>query len=124
MKSTEENISKILSIADIKINGNRPWDLQIHNKKVYARVLNGGTLALGESYMDGWWDCNAIDQFTDKIVRAKLDKNVLSPSFIFDVVIARLFNRQKKSRAFEVGQRHYDVGNDLYKLMLDKRMVY
>jgi cyclopropane-fatty-acyl-phospholipid synthase len=35
-----------------------------------------------------------------------------------------ILNRQNKARAFEVGREHYDVGNDLYERMLDKRMIY
>ena len=55
-------IQEILNLADIRINGDRPWDIRVRNQKFYARVLAGGSLALGESYMDGWWDCEALDQ--------------------------------------------------------------
>ena len=40
------------------------------------------------------------------------------------ILRARLFNLQASSRAYEVGERHYDLGNDLYCAMLDKRLNY
>ena len=70
----KEQVQKILDLADIKINGDRPWDIQVHNKDFYKRVLSGGSLALGESYMDGWWDCEKLDEFFAKILEANLDK--------------------------------------------------
>ena len=36
----------------------------------------------------------------------------------------KLFNLQSKSRAFEVGEQHYDAGNDVFEAMLDSRMIY
>ena len=45
--------SELLSKADIKIDGDRPWDIVVHNSKLYQRILQEGSLGLGESYMDG-----------------------------------------------------------------------
>ncbi|MCK5256110.1 MAG: cyclopropane-fatty-acyl-phospholipid synthase, partial [Deltaproteobacteria bacterium] len=59
-------VRKMLEPSDVQINGNRPWDIQIHNPNFYKKVLSGGSLALGESYMDGWWDCEALDQFFER----------------------------------------------------------
>ena len=36
----------------------------------------------------------------------------------------KLFNYQSKARAFQIGEHHYDLGNDLFEKMLDKRMIY
>ena len=33
-------------------------------------------------------------------------------------------NLQHPSRAFTVGEKHYNTGNDLFEIMLDKRMIY
>jgi hypothetical protein len=53
------------------------WD-----QRFYERVLTGGSLALGESYMDGWWNCNLLDQFFEKILGAELDKEIKKSSFL------------------------------------------
>ncbi len=115
----------LLEKADIRIGGGRPGDLIVHNDRVYARILRQGSLGLGESYMDGWWDSDAIDETIAKILRAELQKHVqFNWATIWPVVKAFLFNLQSSSRARIVGEQHYDIGNDLYAKMLDKRMVY
>lgn len=121
----KETVGKILASADIAVRGNRPFDINVHNHDLYARVLAQGSLGLGESYMDGWWDCNALDQFFFKIMRADVAKNVpMTLNTIFAVLQSKLMNMQSKSRAFQVGEQHYDLGDDLFSLMLDKRMIY
>ena len=117
-------VERLLSFADVKIDGDRPWDLQVHNEDLYARILAKGSLGLGESYMDGWWDCNRLDEFFNRILRAKLDERVKPWSELFGILKAKLFNSQKLSRAFQIGQHHYDIGNNLYRHMLGERLIY
>ena len=119
-----DRIERLLSFADVEINGDDPWDLQVHNDGLYGRLLTQGSLGLGESYMDGWWDCEQLDQFFYRILRAELEDRVKSWADFFDVLKSKLFNLQKLSRAFHVGQRHYDIGNRLYRHMLGERMIY
>ncbi len=116
---------KILADAGIELNGDRPWDIQVHNPKTYRRILSGGSLALGESYMDGWWDCESLDEFFTRVLNADLHEKVRdSWRTWWYVAKAKLLNLQSSSRAYEVGKQHYDIGNDLYRRMLDERMVY
>ena len=122
---SKKTIEKLFKDADVKINGNRPWDIQVKNEDFYSRILASGSLALGESYMDGWWECQAIDELTKKLLVARLDKKIkTSASFWWPLIKARVFNQQKKAKAYEVGRKHYDIGNELYKLMLDKSLNY
>ena len=122
--SSKDRIVKLLSYADVKINGPRPWDIKVHNEKLYSRVLLGGNLALGEAYMDGWWDCKRIDELINKVLRTGLKNKIKSLNLALHWLTDSVLNLQSKSKAFEVGEKHYDAGNDLYKLMLAKRMVY
>ena len=118
-------IQEILNLADVRINGDRPWDIRVQNQNFYERVLAGGSLALGESYMDGWWDCEALDQFFAKILGARLDKKIKkSKQVLWAILKAKITNIQRRSKAYEIGKRHYDIGNDLFSIMLDKRMNY
>lgn len=117
-------VERLLSIADVNVNGDRPWDIQIHNESFYRRLLAHGSLGLGESYMDGWWDCERPDEFIDRIFRADLGDKVKSWKDLCFLIKAKLCNLQRQSRAFEVGKRHYDIGNTLYRHMLDSRMIY
>lgn len=121
----ENTIQQLLSSAGITVNGSNPWDITVHNNKFYQRVLGQGSLGLGESYMDGWWDCQQLDEFFYRVLSTDLDKKVRNnPALLFEFVVARVFNRQSKSRAFQIGERHYDLGNDLFMNMLDGRMAY
>ena len=127
MKKTngKQTIQDIFGLADVRINGNRPWDIQVQNLSFYERVLVGGSLALGETYMDGWWDCEALDQFFYKIMDARLDKKAKkSKKVLWAVLKAKIMNAQSRSKAYEIGKRHYDIGNDIFSIMLDKGMNY
>ena len=120
-----KNIEKLLNFAEIEINGSNPWDITVHNENMYERVLAHGSLGLGESYMDGWWDCERLDQFIYRVLSARLDKKIRKNfQFFFEYCIARMFNRQAGARTFAVGKHHYDIGNDLFTMMLDKYMCY
>ena len=122
---SEAIIRDLFSSAGIEINGKNPWDIAVHDQRLYARLLRGHSLGLGESYMDGWWDSESVDEFINKIFRAKLDEKVRGDwKILLYGLKTRIFNLQKLSRAFEVGEKHYDIGNDLYRAMLDKRMNY
>jgi cyclopropane-fatty-acyl-phospholipid synthase len=117
-------VARLLAHADVVIDGDRPWDIHVHEDALYARVLREGSLGLGEAYMDGWWDCDRLDEFFHRILRAELDTKVKPSKLFWEVAKARLFNLQKPSRAFIIGKRHYDIGNELYVRMLDRRMNY
>jgi len=125
MEKSRETAEALLSLAGIEINGTHPWDIQVHNDNFYRRVLAQGSLGLGESYMDAWWDCAELDQFFFRVLRANLQEKIKQNwRLILGVVAARIFNLQSRRRAFQIGEKHYDVGNDLFEHMLDKRMVY
>lgn len=114
-----------LASAGIEINGRQPWDITVHHPGLYRRLVLHGSLGLGESYMDGWWDCPALDQFFFRVMRAGLDRlRWRSPSAWLLAASSLLFNRQTRSRSTVVARRHYDAGNDLFQAMLDSHMVY
>jgi cyclopropane-fatty-acyl-phospholipid synthase len=75
--------------------------------------------------MDGWWDCERLDIFFHKVLRAGLENQL--PHHFKDtlrIASARLFNLQSKKRSWIVGKEHYDLGNDLFSRMLDPYMQY
>lgn len=123
--NAEQYITKLLESADIRINGDRPWDLKVHNKKLYQRVIRHGTLGIGEAYMDRWWDAEKPDELFCRAIKANLHRKFnYNPSTVLLYLESFFINQQTKNRAREVGRRHYDIGNDLYRVMLDRRMVY
>ena len=123
--SARATVEAILARADIRLDGDRPWDIQVHEPDLYARVLAQGSLGLGESYMDGWWDCQALDQWATQIFLARLDRAVpLNWTTVKAVVQSRLLNLQKKARAVPSGGMPYRFGDDLFQAMLDPYLCY
>lgn len=117
--------NELLSRAGIQVNGPSASDIQVKHPDFFKRVLQEGSLGLGESYMDGWWECGRLDVFFSKVLRAGLEKQL--PHHLKDtlrIAGARLFNLQSKKRAWIVGKEHYDLGNDLFTRMLDPQMQY
>lgn len=116
-------VEGLLSLADVEIDGPRPWDIQVHRPDFYQRVLAHGSLGVGEAYMEGWWDCQDLDGLLYRLIKAKLDGH-RTWDLRLTALRARIFNLQNQSRAFEVGRRHYDLDTALYSAMLGRRLVY
>lgn len=124
MATSKEYVEELLSRADIRINGDRAWDMQVHDESVFDEALSRGNLGLGESYMSGLWDADNLDQFFHRLLRSGIQNEVNPARLIFHSLKARVFNLQNSQRAWEVGKHHYDMGNTLYQKMLDERLVY
>jgi cyclopropane-fatty-acyl-phospholipid synthase len=123
--NSKEIVKEVLALADIQVNGARPWDITVHNESFYDRVLSKGSLGLGESYMEGWWDSQSVDGVIQRVLSAHLDERM---TFNWQTVYAYLkaifTNLQDKKGSLQVIDRHYQLGNDLYAAMLDPTMTY
>ena len=121
----EKSARQTLAPVQVSLNGDQAWDIQVHDRRWYARVMTGGSLALGESYMDGWWDCKALDQLFYRLLRARLDEKArTTPGRVWASLLSRLCNRQSRNRADLVAKAHYNLGNDLFAAMLDQDLNY
>jgi len=117
-------VRDLLASAGVTVGGDAPWDIHVHDERLYARVLREGSIGAGDAYIEGWWDSPALDQMMDRVMRGRVDVAVRdSWTLLAHAVKARLFNLQAL-HAFEPGERHYDIGNDLYRAMLGERMMY
>lgn len=120
-------IKKVLDQADISVQGDRPWDLQVYDPRLYGRLLRHGSVGLAEAYIDGWWNCDRIDEFITRLMRTGVQTRMPALVRFKDACRAlayRLVNFQSDRRAFTVGKVHYDIGNDLFQRMLDDSMMY
>ena len=118
-------LQEFLDPADVQLNGEREWDIRVLNEGFYSKILAGGSLAFGESYMDGWWECDAIDKLSDRLHRAMVKGTIKRQSkTVWAVLRAYLSNLQGTSKTFDVGGGHYNRSNTLFEIMLDKRMTY
>lgn len=125
MKRLKKIAHQLAEKANIRINGDAPHDIHILDDRFYERVIRHGSLGLGESYMDGWWHSSQLDEALARLLCAKASTTI-TPSLplVWELLKARVCNLQSKKRAYQVGEQHYDLGNDLYECMLDKRLVY
>jgi cyclopropane-fatty-acyl-phospholipid synthase len=121
----ESIVRELFELADIQVGGGRPGDLVVHNPKFYERLLRDASVGFGESYMEDWWETDALDVTIDKVMRADLKAKVTGSWRMRALTVkAVLLNLQAKARAGASIEAHYDIGNDLYTRMLDERMVY
>ena len=124
MDRFNRRIVELLNLAEIKVGGNEAHDINVHNQNVYRRILSEGSMGLGESYMEGWWDAKELDQFFYKLLSTDIERKVKSSQYYWSALQSKILNLQNIRRAFQVGEHHYDIGNDLFSKMLDRRMVY
>lgn len=121
----EYRFKALLEEAGIVVNGSNPWDIHVHDSRFYLRVLEEKNLGLGESYMDGWWDCERIDEFIYRLLISGLDERVRgSFKYILCFLPSKLLNLQAQNRSRVIAERHYDLGNDLFLSFLDPYHQY
>ncbi|WP_334118430.1 cyclopropane fatty acyl phospholipid synthase [Limnobacter sp.] len=120
-------IAELLHNAGIAINGPEPHDIQILDERLFSAVLGHGSLGLGEAYMSGWWDAERLDRFMFKLMQNDADEQTKAWNKMQWLMLAlreKVINLQAPTRAFQVGEHHYDTGNDLFEAMLDPLMIY
>jgi len=129
-KDLKDIAKEILNIAGIEINGKNPWDIKIHDDRFYKKVLSQGSIGLGESYMDGWWDCDELDQFFYRLLGSKIDEKIkkelsfgTKSKIALKFLSAKLLNNQSISKSKKVAEMHYNLGNDFYQNMLDHEFM-
>lgn len=116
--------ARMLASAGIRINGDRPWDLEIRNPKFFSRLARQGTVGLGDSYVEGWWDVRQLDEFFARLIEARVDERIMNLPRLLANTAAALCNLQSVTGARKVGEVHYDLNNDFYRAMLGKNMIY
>lgn len=122
--SPESFIRGVLSEAGVQIGGDRPWDIQVPDSRAYTRVLDNGSLGFGEAYMDGWIECDRLDQMIHRAYQADVGNRIDKKDAFFALIRSRASTLGSRARSHEIGRKHYDAGNDLFERMLDPYMMY
>ncbi len=100
----------------------------IHEPHFYARMLREGSVGLGESYADGWWDTESLTDVLRLAHRSLVRTHpvrdrahrIARPAFD---PISRLRRADKQRDARNV-RAHYDLGDELFQCLLDGTMMY
>ncbi len=119
----ERVVSERFANSGVCINGGQPFDIQVHDRRFFRRLVVEGSLGFGESYMDGWWDCEQLDELVCRLFLGGVgdDRNY---KVTVGRAVARLVNLQSRRRSKMACEEHYDLGNDLYRDMLSSEMAY
>lgn len=117
-------VQSMLQKAGLAFNGAFPFDIKLLGNGVPELALSKGNLGLGEAYMDGLWESQELDVFFTKLMRSGIANNINPLSIIFHVLASKFTNRQTPNKSWEVGEKHYDLGNDFYSSMLDGCLTY
>lgn len=98
----------------------------LHDPRVWRALLRS-SVGLGESYADGRWDADDLTALirlgarnTDKLDRLRRRLSVVTRP----VQWVRRARANSPARARRQISAHYDLGNQLFELMLDERMLY
>ena len=127
MTTPRQIVTKLLSHSGIIVNGSYDHDMIVHNAKCFDMILSNWSLGLGESYMQGFWTCKKLDHFFFQLLSSDIDSKVLRKikfSLLMHSLKYKFMNLQNIHRAFEVGHKHYDLGNNFFEKMLDPNMQY
>ena len=111
MSASRHRVESLLSHAGVRVNGDGPADVRVSDARFFDRVLSGGILGLGESYMDGWWNTDDLQGLLRRLIQARLGEQIRTFSDGWLWRLSRMRNRQAGHRAFTVGKQHYDLGN-------------
>src|SRR5690348_12231946 len=95
-------IEELLNLAGVRIDGDAPTDIRVHDPRLYARILAHGSLGLGEAYMDGWWDAESLDGYLFRLLDTRLDERVGGFEDAWLFIKSYLINLQRGRRAYEI----------------------
>lgn len=123
--TAQKYIQGVLDKADVTLNGNKHYDIKIIDERALKRILTDGGLGLGETYMEGWWDCERLDELSYQLCIAEIDKEVKTNFFhLMYKLSTKIFNYQNIKLSKQVAYKHYNLDNNLFELMLGKTMAY
>lgn len=105
--------------------GDLKSNLKLNSYMPILRTITSGHVGFAESYLKGEWTSSDLESLLEIMV-TNLPEAFSAKSKIHLMYnrIIHFFRENTKSRAKKNIQYHYDLGNDFYKLWLDKTMTY
>jgi cyclopropane-fatty-acyl-phospholipid synthase len=103
--------------------------IRVHDPGAWTAIALGGSLGAGESYMDGRWSADDLVSAVRVLLRASKHISDLDGSGlpVFRGVLEGIYRRMRgntKDGSRRNVAEHYDLGNDFYRLWLDRQMNY
>ncbi|MCM2304160.1 MAG: cyclopropane fatty acyl phospholipid synthase [Elusimicrobia bacterium] len=124
-EQAESDMRALLSRAGIAVGGGRPWDIRVADPEFYRRALTGGGPALGESYADGWWEADRLDEVFHRLFRAGLHERLAPGPWPGLRALAGRFRDFRASlRSHGSAGARSGPGGDVFQAMLGARMSF
>ncbi|MGC6520757.1 MAG: cyclopropane fatty acyl phospholipid synthase [Candidatus Puniceispirillaceae bacterium] len=121
----ETRVKNLAALAGVTVNGAGAGDIRIKDKRTFTLVARQGTLGLGEAYMAGYWDCDDLETFFEKVFTANLGRSVKEGAgVVWTRILGRLTNIQTASNTRNLADTHYNVSNEMFEAMLGPTMAY
>lgn len=117
-------MQRLFGATGITINGSNPWDPQILDDRWYPRVLLHGSVGLGDSYMDGWWECADIAGLIERIVKSGIHLRIPRLDLLQRRLRFGMIDTQTRSRSRRVAEVHYDEDPRFFEMMLGRTNSY
>jgi len=124
-------IAALTEAAGIGFDGDQAWDIEVRDGRLFTDLMRRGSLALGEGYVNGLWDCQRLDQLFTRLLTPNSAIDVMQgfdpwahPRSVAITLGERLLNWQTQLRSHLLAQRHYDIDPRVYAAMLDSRRIY
>ncbi|ODM98462.1 Cyclopropane-fatty-acyl-phospholipid synthase [Orchesella cincta] len=114
-KETNNNNNSSVAVVDEKYVSSKSaykdiLRVKVHDKVFFTRAANSASMGMGETYMDGSWDCDDLTELFRRIMREKIFLEYLNPwNRFLNYAHLSFFNLQTESKAWEVGKQHYDL---------------
>lgn len=125
MNKDERTVRELLALGTIELNGPKLWDLQVTDRRFYKRILTGGVLGFAEAYIEGWIDCEQMDELIARLLQAGIKQKLKNNwRLMLHLFQSQIFNLQALSRASQVADAHYNLSNRFYEYMLGESMAY
>jgi cyclopropane-fatty-acyl-phospholipid synthase len=109
-------------------SGELSVEIKVDDQRFYSDIAFGGTVAAGEAYMQGYWNCNNLTGLVRIMLRNRQVMDQVEGGFsLFKAPILRFIhwlNRNSQAGSRRNIEAHYDLGNEMFELFLDPTMMY
>jgi cyclopropane-fatty-acyl-phospholipid synthase len=116
-------VTSFFARAGVEVGGDGSADIRVTDERFFQRVARQGTLGLGDSYTDGWWECDALDDLFCKLTLVPKRRTRSWARYVHKLR-SKLLNLQTRRRSRDVVDQHYELPDVLYERMLDPAMQY
>ena len=124
MKLSEKIVRSIFNRAQVSVGKDESCDIIVRDTSFYMDVLTKCSLGLGDSYTEGKWDSEKIDDIIFRVLSSGVYQKIGNIYDLCREIKSRILNLQNIKRSKKVVNEHYDLPVEFYSAILDSYMQY